>query len=65
VEVGADLLLRRITPERAQEIERMVGRVLSLFERVESTPRLEASLKRELDALEALMTESRTRRKVR
>jgi hypothetical protein len=65
VEAGADLLLRRITPERAQQIERSVNRVLNLFERVEKSPRLEAALRKELNALQLLMNESRKRRRAR
>ena len=59
VESGADLLLRRISPERAQVIEGDVNEILDLFDRVDATPALMPVLKRRLDELEALMTETR------
>nr|BDT33902.1 hypothetical protein MFMH1_35710 [Myxococcus sp. MH1] len=59
MEAGADLLLRRISPARAQEIERKVDRVLDLFDRVDRAPVLMPVLKRYLDELEALMRETR------
>ncbi len=59
VEAGADLLLRRITPERAGEIERKVDRVLRLFDQVDDQPVLMSVLQRQLDDLEALMRETR------
>lgn len=65
MEAGADLLLRRITPARAGEIERLVDRVLDLFDRVDSAPVLMPVLRRHLDALEALMRETREVRAAR
>lgn len=65
MEAGADLLLRRITPARAGEIERLVDRVLDLFDRVDSAPVLMPVLKRHLDELEALMRETREVRAAR
>ncbi len=65
MEAGVDLLLRRITPTRAAEIERKVDRVLDLFDRVDSAPVLMPVLRRHLDELEALMRETRTRRSLR
>lgn len=62
VEAGADLLLRRISSERAAEIERTVNRVLHLFDRVDQVPALMPVLQRELDDLEALMRETREKR---
>ncbi len=62
VEAGADLLLRRISSERAAEIERTVDRVLRLFDRVDQVPALMPVLQRELDDLEALMRETREKR---
>lgn len=59
MEAGADLLLRRITPARAAEIERKVDRVLDLFDRVDAVPMLMPVLRRQLDELEALMRETR------
>jgi hypothetical protein len=65
VEAGADLLLRRISPERAEHIERTVNHVLELFDRVDEVPQLLPVLRRELEALEQLMLETRQRRKRR
>jgi hypothetical protein len=59
VEAGADLLLRRISPARAGEIQRTVDQVLKLFDAVDGTPALLPLLRRELDALERLMTQTR------
>lgn len=63
VEAGADLLLRRISPERAQAIETEVNEILDLFDRVDATPGLMPVLRRRLDELEALMSETRDRRR--
>ncbi|MCY1014922.1 hypothetical protein OV427_03875 [Pyxidicoccus sp. MSG2] len=65
MEAGADMLLRRISPARAQEIERKVDRVLDLFDRVDVAPVLMPVLKRHLDELEALMRETREVRAAR
>ncbi|WP_224361789.1 hypothetical protein [Hyalangium versicolor] len=62
MEAGADLLLRRISPARAEEIERQVDRALELFDRVEANPLVLPVLRRHLDALDALMRETRERR---
>lgn len=62
VEAGADLLLRRISSERAEEIEKRVDRVLALFDLVDDHPVMMAKLERELAELEALMTETRERK---
>jgi len=62
VEAGADLLLRRISPERAEFIEQKVDKVLGLFDRVDANPLLMPVLRRELDDLEALMRETRAQR---
>lgn len=59
VEAGADLLLRRISVERAEEIEANVERILDLFDQVDRAPELMPELKRRLDELEGLMTETR------
>ena len=56
---GADLLLRRISSERAEEIRRRVERIMSLFDQVDESPELLPSLKRRLDELESLMRETR------
>jgi len=63
VEAGADLLLRRISPERAQTIEQEVNDILDLFDRVDATPGLMPVLRRRLDELEVLMGETRDRRR--
>lgn len=65
LEAGADLLLRRISPERAGEIERGVERVLGLFDAVDRSPGALPQLERELEALEALMLETRGLRSAR
>ena len=65
MEAGADLLLRRISPERASEIERQVDRALDLFDRVDANPLILPVLRRYLDALDALMRETRDRRSAR
>ena len=62
VEAGADLLLRRITPQRAEHIERSVSQILDLFDRVDQVPSLMPVLQRQLDELEALMRETRASR---
>lgn len=60
VEAGADMLLRRISVERAEEIQDNVDRILELFDRVDLAPELLPTLQRELDELEALMRETRS-----
>lgn len=65
MEAGADLLLRRISPARAEQIERQVDRALELFDRVDANPLVLPVLRRHLDALEALMRETRERRPLR
>jgi hypothetical protein len=62
VEAGADLLLRRISCDRAEEIERQVDRILSLFDRVDQSPELFPVLQKRLDDLEGLMRETRSTR---
>lgn len=65
IEAGADLLLRRISAERAEAIEKEVDEVLSLFDRVDREPVLLPVLRRRLDELEALVRETREGRVVR
>lgn len=65
VGAGADLLLRRISPERAEVIERAVDEVMALFDSVDRTPALLPVLERKLNDLEALVRESENRRPVR
>lgn len=65
MEAGADLLLRRISSERAEEIEQRVDEILTLFDKVDDNRILFPVLQRKLDDLEALMRETRaTRRRV-
>lgn len=64
IEAGADLLLRRISPVRAEEIEVRVERILDLFDQVEGQPDRMATLERELSELEALMQTTRATRRV-
>lgn len=59
LEAGADLLLRRISSVRAEEIERQVEAILALFDRVDKDPGRMPELQRRLEDLEALMTETR------
>jgi hypothetical protein len=62
---GADLLLRRISVERAEAIELEVEAVLALFDRVDAHPAQLPELERRLDDLEALVSESRARQPAR
>jgi hypothetical protein len=59
IEAGTDLLLRRISPDRAEVIEGQVDEILSLFDRVDDNRLLFPVLQRKLDELEALMNETR------
>lgn len=65
MEAGADLLLRRISADRAEVIERDVDEILALFDRVDAQPLLMPVLQKKLDALEALMRETRDKRRRR
>jgi hypothetical protein len=65
VEAGADMLLRRISVERGEEIQENVDEILELFDRVDRQPQLMAELRRRLDELEALMSETRELRTAR
>ncbi len=65
LETGADLLLRKISPVRAEAIEKEVEDVLALFDRVDDVPALMPVLKRRLDELELLMRETREKRPTR
>src|SRR5260370_41759792 len=55
---GADLLLRRISSERAEEIRRRVERIIALFDRGDESPELLPSLKRRLDELTGLLRDT-------
>ena len=63
--VGAagDMLLKRISAPRANEITRRVEKLLALFDRVDDEPMLEPVLRRELDVLEDLLRDSRAKAK--
>lgn len=70
LEAGVDLLLRRISAERAEEIESRVDRILTLFDRADPSQSPESAdshhqLRTELDELERLMTETRGLRPAR
>jgi len=62
---GADMLLRRISPERAEEVEQQVERVLNLFDLVDARPELMPRLEAGLQVLEGLVRETRTFRQRR
>lgn len=62
MEAGADLLLRRISADRAEAIEERVNEILDLFDRVDRHPLFMPVLQRKLDELEGLMRETRERR---
>ena len=64
MEAGADLLLRRISTERAAVIEKQVDEILELFDRVDDNRLLFPVLQKKLDALEQLMRETRDKRRV-
>ncbi len=59
IEAGADMLLKRISSERATHIEQRVNKIMDLFDRVDDSPSLMPILQRQLDELEALMSETR------
>lgn len=61
--VGAagDMLLKRISAPRGNEIQRRVEKLLGLFDRVDDEPALEPLLRRELDLLEAMLREQKAR----
>lgn len=63
IEAGADLLLRRISSERAEAIEQEVDEILRLFDMVDDNRLLFPVLQRKLDALEQLMRETREKRR--
>lgn len=65
IEAGADVLLRRISAERAEEIEGRVDEILELFDKVDVDPAAFPVLQGKLDALEQLMRETRATRKRR
>jgi hypothetical protein len=62
---GADLLLRRISPARAEAIEAAVEEVLQLFDLAERDKSRFAELAHKLNDLEALVRESAEKRPAR
>lgn len=62
LEAGADLLLRRISSDRAEAIDSLVEDILNLFDKVDRDPSRLNELSSRLDELEALMRETRTNR---
>jgi hypothetical protein len=62
LEAGTDLLLKRISSDRAAEITRQVDEVLALFDRVDAQPLLALVLERKLETLESLMRDTRETR---
>jgi hypothetical protein len=62
IETGADLLLKRISPARAEAIEEEVDTILQLFDRLDDDPQVMGELQHRLDALETLMRETRDRK---
>lgn len=65
VGAAADLLLKRITPDRAQELERRVDKIMRLFDLVDDQPTLMLLLRKELDELEAIVREGREKYEAR
>lgn len=65
IEAGADLLLRRISPERAEAIEGEVDEILRLFDLVDKNPLVMPVLEKKLNELEALMRDTREQRALR
>lgn len=63
IEAGADLLLRRISAERAEAIEKEVDEILRLFDMVDDNRLLFPVLQKKLDGLEQLMRETREKRR--
>src|SRR5260370_39353748 len=55
IEAGADLLLRRISSERAEELRSTVDRIMVLFDRADASPQLMPVLRRALDELADLL----------
>ena len=62
LDAACELMLKRISPDRAHEIQRRVDRILRLFERVPADPVATALLRRELDDLETLWREGELKR---
>ena len=60
---ACDLMLKRISPDRAHEIQRRVDRIMRLFDRVPADPVATALLRRELDDLEGLYRDGQQQKK--
>lgn len=58
IEAGADLLLRRISPERAEAIEHLVEDALALFDKSERSPEYLELLEQRLAELESLVRQT-------
>jgi hypothetical protein len=63
VKAGSDVLLRRLSPVRAEAIGGAVDEILRLFDRVENEPLFAKVLEGKLSALEQLVRETPTRKK--
>ncbi len=63
VAAAADMMLKRISVERADEIEKRIDKVMRLFDMVDRNPVMMALLRRELDELEAIWREGQRKRK--
>lgn len=59
---ACDLMLKRISPDRAHEIQQRVDRIMRLFDRIPADPVATALLRRELDDLEKLYREGQEKR---
>ncbi|MGC4113851.1 MAG: hypothetical protein QM765_04190 [Myxococcales bacterium] len=63
VGTACDVMLKRITPDRAHEIQRRVDRIMRLFDRVPADPVATALLRRELDDLESIYRDGQGQRR--
>lgn len=63
VGTACDVMLKRISPDRAHEIQRRVDRIMRLFDRVPADPVATALLRRELDDLEGVYRDGQDRRR--
>jgi hypothetical protein len=62
IEAASDMLLNRISSDRAEEIEKQVDEILTLFDRVDDNRLLFPVLEKKLNALELLMNETREKK---
>lgn len=63
VGTACDVMLKRITADRAHEIQRRVDRIMRLFDRVPADPVATALLRRELDDLEGVYRDGQDKRR--